>query len=462
MLTPDVIFLVVVLALGGWRLFSPERQPRLRIAAVAVSALLATAQWVMCGFTWQFLPAYPLLALSALPPLRTGATLRWLGRIWLAGIGAATAGAWILPAVPELPQPDGPYAVGTEVYRWTDDAREEPQTEDPTDRRSVIAQAWYPTLPPEHTGADTRIPYIDGTTNMPPQVSVMPGFMLRRYDQIDTHAVADAPLAPGARPWPVVIFLPGYGAPRAAYTGLVTRLASRGFVVFALDHPFESAVTELPNGQVVGTRERILPGERDRTSYMARQQVVRTADARFVINQFSSPGVLSPRLQAGQIDVSKVAVIGHSFGGAASVAAMTEDSRIVAAANIDGTPYGDLPGRRLTQPFLLLQSDTGETHHGDLFVDGNDRLLANMAAPGYHYEIARANHYSFTDVPLFFAMPGRWLLTLVMGGARGPAATQLATADILAAFLAGPLRGETPDLAGVVARYPGVIDKRGR
>ncbi len=317
MLLPDLILLVVVVALAAWRLFAPAWRARLRVAAVALAFLLAAAQWALCDFTWQDLPAYPLLALSALLPLRTGPVRRGLGRLGFVGIAAATIGVWILPAVPTLPQPDGRYAIGTQVYRWTDAARDEPQTDDPSDRRSVIAQAWYPTMRREHPSDVARLAYIDGTDHMPSQVSVMPGFMLRRYGQIDTHAEHLAPLAPSDRPWPVVIFSPGYGAPRAVYTGLATRLASRGFVVFALDHPYESAVTQLPDGRVVGTREMSRPGERDRTSYMARQQVVRVADVRFVIDQLAQLDALSPPLRGGRIDASKVAVIGHSFGGAA-------------------------------------------------------------------------------------------------------------------------------------------------
>ena len=136
--------------------------------------------------------------------------------------------------------------------------------------------------------------------------------------------------------------------------------------------------------------------------------------------------------------------------------AQSRESRVVAAVNIDGTPYGDLPGRRLTRPFLLLQSDRAETRHGDLFVQGNGKLLARMTAPGFHYELSRANHYSFTDMPFFFAPPGRWLLARAMGGGRGPAATQKATADLLAAFLSGPLTGRRADLAATAARYPDV------
>lgn len=452
MLFLDLILLAGVLAVAAWRLIAPAWRPELRIAAVSLCLLLAAIQWIVSGFTWQSLPAWLLLVVSAMPPMRAGVLIRWIGRVALIGIAAVSVGVWILPAVPSLPQPDGRYAVATEVYRWTDSSRDEPHTDAPDDRRSVIAQAWYPTTVTSPAGE--KIPYIDGIGRMPGQVGVLPGFMLRRYGQIDTHAVAGAPLAAAGRPWPVVILSPGYGAPRAVYTGLATRLASRGFVVFVLDHPFESAVTELPDGQVVGLRE-IYPA--DRSQFMPNEQVRRTADIRFVIDQIARPDVLSPALRGGWIETSKVAVIGHSFGGAVSAMAMSEDARVVAAANVDGTPYGDLPDRRLTRPFLLVQSDYEETHHSDLFIKGNGRLLARSTAPGFHFEIKRANHYSFTDAPFFFAPPGRWLLTRVMGGARGPAATQQATADILAAFLAGPLTGRPADVVATAARYPDVL-----
>jgi len=454
MLILDLVLLVGVLSLAAWRLIAPAWRPRLRIAAAGLCLLLAAAQWVLCGFTWQTLPAYLLLALSALPPLSTGPVLRWIGRLGLVGIAAACVGVWILPAVPTLPPPDGRYAVATEVYRWTDASRDEPHTAAPNDRRSVIAQAWYPTTRRNPSGGGGRVPYIDGIGRMPDQVSAVPGFILHRYGQIDTHAEVSAPLAASDRPWPVVIFSPGYGAPRATYTGLATRLASRGFVVIVLDHPFEAGVTQLPDGRVVGTQE-IIPA--DHTQYMPNQQVVRTADIRFVIDQIARPEALSSLLRGGRIETSKVAVIGHSFGGAASAMAMSEDARVVAAANIDGTPYGDLPDRQLTRPFLLLQSDYAETHHSADFINGNGKLLAHSTAPGFHYEIKRANHYSFTDAPFFFAPPGRWLLAQVMGGGRGPAATQQATADILVAFLSGPLTGVPADVAATADRYPDVL-----
>ena len=70
--------------------------------------------------------------------------------------------------------------------------------------------------------------------------------------------------------------------------------------------------------------------------------------------------------------------------------------------------------------------------------------------------LLHANHFSFTDAPFFLAPPGRWLISQMTGGERGPGATQQATADIVAAFLSGPLTGVDADIAAAVARYPDV------
>ncbi|RZI59472.1 MAG: hypothetical protein EOP14_04200 [Pseudomonas sp.] len=428
----------------------------MRGVSIALTVLLATGKYALYGFTWQDLPAYLLLMPCIFPAIDTGRGLNWTGRICFGGLAAACVGAWILPAVPTLPPPQGRYAVGTQIYRWTDSSRDEPHTENPNDRRSVIAQAWYPAIRGETSGHSSGLAYIDGIGRLPNYVGVMPAFLLRRYDQIDTHAVALAPVAPRGVRWPVVIFSPGYGAPRAVYTGLATQLASRGFVVFVLDHPYEAAVTELPDGRVAVAREIVLPGDPDRIQYMVREQRRRTADVQFVIEQLAKPQALASPLRGSNIDFTKVAVIGHSFGGATAISALVEDPRIVAAVNIDGTPYGELPDRQITRPFLLLQSDFSETHHGELFRNGNGKLLANATAPTFRYEIEHANHYSFTDVPFFFAPHGRWLLAQFIGGGRGPMATQRATADILSAFLTGPLTNTAAKLSATAVHYPGV------
>lgn len=452
----DGMLLGAILGVAAWRLLGPDLHPDERATAVG---LLAAATLMLAGiegFTWQFLPAWTLLLAAGWPRRRTGPTVRWIGRLAMVGLIGLTLVPWIVLPVPRLPAPDGAYGVATEIYRWTDATRAEPATADPADRRGVVVQAWYPTPrdAPSRRGR-ARLPYIDGLGHLPSQVSLFPSFVFHRFGGVDTHGQSSGPLADNARPWPVVIFSPGYGAPRAFYTGLVTQLASRGFVVLALDHPYEAAVTQLADGRVVGPQEHFLTSDPDRHRYMAGQLDVRAADVRFVLDRLSQPGALKAPL-AGKLDLAHVAVIGHSFGGAAAAAALDRDPRVVAAANLDGTPYGDLPNHRLKGPFLVVMSDYAETHHSKAFLDGNGKLLAG-ATSGQRYEIKRANHFSFTDAPLFFSPPGRWLVARIIGGERGPADTQHAAADIVAAFLSGPLGLAPADVAVTAARYKDIV-----
>ncbi|MEV0031824.1 hypothetical protein [Nocardia sp. NPDC050793] len=413
-------------------------------------ALVAAVQWLREGFYWQFVPTYLLLVATAWfvmmrPSGRVGGIA---ARVGVGMLVVAAAFAWVLPPVPTLPAPSGPYPVGTETFRWVDPDRPETATDDPADHRNVIAQAWYPAA--ELTGSGSR--YLDGLGSLPGRVSQIPSFLLRGYDRIDTHGDDHASVARDRDRWPVVLFSPGYGAPRAFYTGLVADLASRGFVVFAVDHPYETAVVELADGRLATPVDDFPSDEAAGERYMSEQQAIRAADLRFVIDQLDRPGALGSRL-SGHLDTEHVAAIGHSFGGAAAAAAAADDERIRAAANIDGTLYGDLPERPLRQPFLLVESEHAETGHSAQFLDRNAALLGGLRSGGFRFEVGDANHYSFTDVPLFLSGPGRFAVAQIIGGSRGPVATQRATADILGAFLSGPLGGSRQDVAAAAAAH---------
>jgi predicted dienelactone hydrolase len=428
-------------------------------AIAAVLAALAVACIVQVwreGFYWQYAAIYALLAglvvlawrRSRAPPPRAFA---WLGRSGVAGLAAVALLAWSFVPVPELPAPSGPYPVGSQVFRWIDPEREEAATDDPNDRRNVVVQAWYPAVAGEGTGSR----YIDGLGRLPGWVSLIPGLVMQRYDRIDTHARADAPVATQRARWPVVLFSPGYGASRAFYSGLLADLASRGFVVLALDHPYEAPVVELADGRLATPVQRFLPDDPDRSRYMSAQQVLRAADLRFVVDQIGRPGVFGPRLSE-RLDPQRIAAIGHSFGGASAVEAAMGDARIRAVANLDGTLYGRAAIDPMPVPFLLLESDHRETRHSQNYLQGNLALVYHLRAGGYRYQIAEANHYSFTDVPLYLSAPARFAVATWIGGSRGPARSQAASNDVLAAFLQQPLLDVPGDVDAAAARHPGL------
>ncbi|MGJ5819109.1 alpha/beta hydrolase family protein [Paludibaculum fermentans] len=376
--------------------------------------------------SWQFWPLYLLIAAMWLLPARWRKTRFSV----LSFLGFAALAVWILLPAPRMIEPDGPYGVGTRIFRWVDESRPEVATEDPHDRRNVILQVFYPT---DKGDAGPHSVYMDGLSNLPERVSVLPRFLLRNFDRIDTHSVTGAAFAPGGQRWPVVIFSPGYGATRSFYTSLITGLASRGLVVLAIDHPYEAGVAELAGGEVVGTVVRRLPNDPDLIGYMTRQQGIRVADIRFALDRIAQTE-FAPHLDFGHLMAA-----GHSFGGASSLAAMGEDRRIQAAVNIDGTPYGSLPEKHLDRPVMMIVSDPAMGKSSESFRTGNQRILRNLSgAAGYRYTFGGNSHYSFSDFPLFFSRPGQWLLARTVGGSWDPEETQRATLEFLTAFLMDP------------------------
>jgi len=416
------LLLLFVATVFGW-LFAGARH----VVRWAVAPLIVLAIWQVVSepFTWQFTPLYAGIALLVALAVR-GKTGR-IGVSALTVLALGGVGAWTVLAVPELPKPSGPYAVGTVTWRWVDASRPEDATDAPDDRRNVVAQAWYPA--PASGGANSV--YMDGLGRLPARVSLLPGLVFKRFGEVDTHARVAAPVSRAKPNWPVIVFSPGYGAPRAFYTSLVADLASRGFVVIMLDHPYEGPATELADGRLATLVERFLPGDPDRIRYMETRLKPRVGDVRFVIDQLQTPG---DRLRAS-LDLSRLAVVGHSFGGATAAAVLAQDKRPSAGADLDGMLYGGVEHAQLQRPFLFIESDHAVTRHQPLYFAKRDAVLSGLGPLGQQFEITGTNHYSFTDAESFFAPPARPLVRRLVGGSRPSAEAQRLAADRLEAWL---------------------------
>ena len=426
----------------------------LTLAVITVISGLAIAQLALEGPYWHLLPAY-LLALTCLAVAMRGAPPRgWLVaaalRILMLALLGATLLGWVLLPVPILAPPSGPYAVGTSIFRWIDAARDEPMTADEADHRNVTVQAWYPA--PASQGPEGA-PYLDGLGRLPPTISLLPSAVMVHYDRIAT-APLNAPLSTARPQWPVVIFSPGYGATRSLYASLLRDLASRGFVVLALDHPFEAAVTELADGSIATPVEKFLPDDPRRQRYMEGRLSTRVADLRFVLDQLSGADTLGP-LQ-GHLDTARIAAIGHSFGGATAFAAMVADPRLVAAVDIDGALYGPAVGARLSGPAMVIDSDHAVTGHDSAYLARTADVLAHAGTPSYRFELTGTHHYSFTDALFLLSPPARLAVGWGLGVTRDAAETVDITTGLIAAFLTGPLGGKPGDPVAVATRSPGI------
>lgn len=452
----DILILVLLVLTTVYAIVSSNRANGVLTIAISLLVLLVVIQFFWKGFYWQYMPAYGQICLLISIVYLNSAVYRRLQHFSLGALLVVSLIPWtIFLPVPTLIQPLGKYAVGTRVFRWVDSARTEQITKDPFDKRNVIVQAWYPAQP---DGKGIHSLYLDGLPNLPPKVSVLPSFLLEHYDQIDTYAVVNATPAKAQGKWPVVLFLPGYGAARAFYTSLAVGLASHGYVVFSLDHPYESAITQLANGELATTIENFQPDAPNRLGFMKNRLDIRIADVQFVLNQVETKHSSTNEFFTS-LDLNRIGIAGHSLGGATAGAAMAHDSRLKAAVNIDGTLYGELPKSRGYRPFLLIESNKGEPGRFARYEAGNQLLFMQFGG-GHRYELEEADHYSFTDVPLLLAPPARLLAGSLFKLGQLPTKTHTATVNLVAAFFDHTLNGKPSQLEVVASRYAGIVRKQ--
>jgi dienelactone hydrolase len=454
----DIVFLFFIVTIASGFIIIPKRMNGLSIPFIALTTTTAVVQFLFEGYYWQYLPSYLLILLL----IMTSFFLKKTGskgqkkplQIALFFLLLASIVPWaIFLPIPKLIEPQGHYKVGTRIFRWINFSRAEQITSDLNDKRNVVVQAWYPT---EQTATGTHSSYLDGMDDLPEKIGIIPRWIVEHYDQINTYGIINAPLSKAQNQWPVIIFLTGNGASRAFYTSLVAGLASHGYVVLAIDHPYEAMITQLANGKIATTIEDH-SNDTDLTNFMKGRLNTRIADVLFVINQLSnSKGSSADFLSS--LDQNRIVIAGHSLGGATAAAAMALDSRIKAAANIDGTLYGELPKPNGPHSFLLIESNKEESDRYVRYENGNQKLFKQFGG-GYRYEIVEADHYSFTDAPLLLALPTRFLAGRILKFGNIPNRTHAATVDILNTFFYGALNNKLSELNSIAERHQGIVRK---
>jgi predicted dienelactone hydrolase len=245
-------------------------------------------------------------------------------------------------------------------------------------------------------------------------LAVEPGFRAQARD-FTVHDAArnrDIPvriyLPANEKPEPVVLFSHGLGGSRAGSKFLGEHWAARGYVAVFVQHPgSDDAVWKgaAPEQRMAALRE----------AASLENFLLRVKDVTAVIDQldaWNKSGAL-----AGRMDLKKIGMSGHSFGGVTTEAVSGEtfpasgttltDTRIRAAVIFSPSTPASTSAERafggVKIPWLLMTGtqDNAPIGHADV----KSRLAVYPAmhgAPKYEVVLDKAEHSAFTDR----ALPG--------------------------------------------------------
>ncbi len=406
----EIVFLITFIV-SGLRFFIPQLMQSPRAAVLSLPSLLMLLVLLVSGsLRWTMLALYGLAALlivnDAVFFIRKksaggrlfsvlGITLRLLVIFLMAGSIILSAFFPVRPiAKPHLAQ-----KVGSLSMALTDTKRQEVFGEQ-KGFREVMVQFWYPA---ENVKGCRRKPWITTGREVGEEIARdmgFPGFILSHVGMIPAHAWLDAPLAKRKKAYPVVIISHGWKGFRDIHEDIAELLASHGFIVAALDHTYGSYAVEFPDGRVARVDQKAMPPGKDRPAHLADgRELIRVygGDIRFLADRIEdlNSGVLPSRFE-GQLDLSRMGVLGHSTGGGAAVLAAQEDPRLDAVAAMDPWVEPLTPAvlsEGLSQSLFVLSSGewAGNANEDNLYL-----TLGAARSAARAYRIDGTTHIDFT------------------------------------------------------------------
>jgi len=237
-------------------------------------------------------------------------------------------------------------------------------------------ELWYPAAA-QHAGEDSA----PGTQD---------SFAVEPHGALRTQmAIRDA--APRSGTYPLIVYSHPSASYRRAGTYLCTHLNSHGYVVAAMDH-----------SELVAPQLRRREGEtaEQREARIAAVIASRVPDIRFLLDHLQGRAVLHPE---ASLDVTRIGIVGHSFGGWTALAATDADPRLRATVALaPGGGSQPKPGilplklvfdrqRDVPTLYLVAQNDVS------LPLAGMFEIFDRTPATKHMVILRRADHCHFMD-----------------------------------------------------------------
>ncbi|MEK3877830.1 alpha/beta hydrolase family protein [Paenibacillus sp. FSL M7-0420] len=443
------------------------------------SSVILVVQLFVEGYRWQLLLVYMMTALLILivilrhldkmgniRNIKAGKLLKYSSSSIIVILLVISTGLSVYLPVFHLPKLEGPENVGTQIFHFTDQNRDEILTEDPGDKRELMVQVWYPTGNSNNHKSEALFPkdkemfkkYIQTYSSS----LNLPDFVFNYWKYSKTNSYENVEILPSTSPYPVVLLSHGMGTSRVLHASQAENLASHGFIVFTIDHTYSTFATIFPDGRVTDYTTKM-------TTVEDRRRIgnIWTKDVEFVINQVDklNSGAIESQFK-GKIDLNHLGVMGHSFGGATAFNTTYLDPRIKAGVNMDGSLIEVDNRDDLKKPFMFIRSGSFKDWLADFKKDTQpDNEITKQLSDELHIMqnvinqgglaiyVVGTQHFNFTDLQFYSELIK---LTGITGDINGKRGSDLVNQYVLD-FFNKQLKGEGGQLLeGPNDSYPEV------
>lgn len=364
----------------------------IRIAVFIIFVLLIVSSLIVWSFSWVMLAT--LLFLLALhgavtlilkntnnKPYKTSKVV-WMSIMMILAFVIVLSPVIIFPQY-QLPKVTGKYEVATATETFYDEERIE-EFVDTEQNRFVNVEFWYP----------------------------------KKADET----------------YPLLVFSHGAYGIKESNASTFTELASHGYIVVSIDHPYHSFYTRSEDGnvtmidkdyydEITNSNKKGIYTKEEHYKLIQKWMKLRKDDMNFVMDTILKKANSDSSPIYSYINSEKIGVFGHSMGGAASVGLDRERDDISAVVNIDAPFFSELIYKKelddfiagnkdFTTPLLNIYSDDvwRQLESSSIYIA--NKLNNKHFKEAYTVHFQGAKHLSLTDLPLFSPI----LATIVQRG----------------------------------------------
>lgn len=303
----------------------------------------------------------------------------------------------------QLPQPTGSYNVGISTYFLKNVSYYSNKKS-----RSLLVHIYYPSIKTQHKYP----PYLSNTMHLYKEK------LAHKYktedieylDMINDWAMPNTPIYAESSPFPILFFSPGFLMAAQLYSSLIEEMASHGYVVVAINHTDACWPVMFPDGSspaILPEFENVFSNkERSCLQIFDMVQEIWIKDIECVLFWLHNQTLTK------SLDLSRMGIFGHSFGGSTATEVVRKNNNFKAMANLDGVLFGPNWDKPFEIPSLFVGAGKQFTHeqiiNAGLTIEQFDSLLARHSKKvfdklknnSFYVTIKNADHASFADSKL--------------------------------------------------------------